>query len=236
MSSGNSIERPAGVIERAGGARQSSSLVDELIRGVLANPFVRRVRRSATDLLWVFKGSGFRNPVITKPVRSILFVCKGNICRSPFAAVYAAQLLAKQGRTDIVCESAGLNTKQANRPPKDACEAAAQYQLSLDEHSPLQLTQELADAYSVIVVMESDQLSSVRATFPNAAGKCLLLPLAVGSGQGEYARYNIADPFGRPRAAFDECYERLAHDVRRLLEQFDLLAVPPPARPKTAHS
>ena len=42
----------------------------------------------------------------------ILFVCHGNICRSPMAEFVMKDMLAKAGRDDIVVESAALHTDE----------------------------------------------------------------------------------------------------------------------------
>lgn len=42
----------------------------------------------------------------------ILFLCHGNICRSPMAEFVMKDLLEKEGRTDIVVESAALHTDE----------------------------------------------------------------------------------------------------------------------------
>ena len=42
----------------------------------------------------------------------ILFLCHGNICRSPMAEFVMKDLLAKAGRTDVVVESAALHTDE----------------------------------------------------------------------------------------------------------------------------
>ena len=42
----------------------------------------------------------------------ILFLCHGNICRSPMAEFVMKDLLAKAGRTDIEVESAALHTDE----------------------------------------------------------------------------------------------------------------------------
>ena len=42
----------------------------------------------------------------------ILFVCHGNICRSPMAEFVMKDMLAKAGRNDIVVESAALHTDE----------------------------------------------------------------------------------------------------------------------------
>ena len=45
-------------------------------------------------------------------VRKILFLCHGNICRSPMAEFVMKDLLSKAGRTDVIVESAALHTDE----------------------------------------------------------------------------------------------------------------------------
>ena len=45
-------------------------------------------------------------------VSKILFVCHGNICRSPMAEFVMKDLLRKAGRTDVAVESAALHTDE----------------------------------------------------------------------------------------------------------------------------
>ena len=42
----------------------------------------------------------------------ILFVCHGNICRSPMAEFVMKDMLAKSGRSDVAVESAALHTDE----------------------------------------------------------------------------------------------------------------------------
>jgi protein-tyrosine-phosphatase len=198
-------------------AAPQPGLMHRAITYVLTHPAAMRVKQPVRDLVWRVKGNGVENPAIGEGARSLLFVCLGNICRSPFAARACARVLAAHGVTDVTCESAGIRTTQAARSPQDACEAAARVGVSLDDHVPLQLTRELVEKFDVIVVMEAVQLESLRASYPEAANRIVLLPLFAGDHRGGYARYNIADPFGQPAAAFDACYERIREALTGLL-------------------
>ncbi|WP_289682991.1 low molecular weight protein-tyrosine-phosphatase [Lactobacillus intestinalis] len=51
-------------------------------------------------------------------MKKILFVCHGNICRSPMAEYIMKNLLAKSGRKDVLVESAGA-TEDAVGSPMD---------------------------------------------------------------------------------------------------------------------
>jgi protein-tyrosine-phosphatase len=131
--------------------------------------------------------------------------------------VLATSRLRERGFTGIACASAGINTRQAARPPDEACEVAVQYGLSLTDHRPQRLTRELVDANDLIVVMEAGQLESIRRAYPDAVDRTVLLSLFDRYAKGGYARYHIADPYSQPRVAFEECYRRIDHALAALL-------------------
>ena len=53
----------------------------------------------------------------------IIFVCTGNTCRSPMAEVIFANLCARNGRADVVVESAGTNAIAGTKMQAMACQA-----------------------------------------------------------------------------------------------------------------
>jgi protein-tyrosine-phosphatase len=180
------------------------------------------------DAWWVARGQGVSNPEIPRTARSLLFLCKGNICRSPFAALRARRMLLDRRVDGFTCASAGLDTTQAARPPLEARRAAVAFDVSLDEHTPAQVTRELVAKYDLTIVMEADQLIAARRRFPELAGRIVLLPLLRPNATG-YARYNIADPFGQPLDAFERCYAEIDDALKPLLG-----AVVPPQRERAA--
>jgi protein-tyrosine phosphatase len=157
------------------------------------------------------------NPPLPATVRSIVFVCLGNICRSPFASALLALRLAADGNTTITAVSAGLRTTQAARSPVEACAAAAPYGIALDTHTPEQLTPQMIAGADMIIVMELAQFTHLRASYPACTDRIFLLSLWDDEAAGAHARYNITDPFGQPIDAFHECYLRIARVVDRLL-------------------
>ncbi len=178
----------------------------------------RVVRRGLRDMWWSLTGPSLSNPAVSRPVESILFVCLGNICRSPFAERIASLQLSRQGRTDLLCRSAGIRASQAAKAPAEACEAAARYGLSLADHRPQQLSHELVRDSDLIVVMEPGQVSTLKAAYPEAADRIVLLPLFDRKRASGYARFHIEDPFMKPLPAFEACYARIERSVEALLD------------------
>ena len=180
--------------------------LDRRISGFLRSPAVMRVKHAARDAWWLLRGRRVPQPRLPEDVASILFVCKGNICRSPFAERLALRRLQERGRHDVRVASAGYHAAQAARPPAHAVDVAGGYGVALDEHRPLAVTRELLEAHAITVVFEVEHVERLAREFPAYRDRLVLLPLYAASARRGYARYNIADPFGRPRDSFSTCY------------------------------
>ena len=207
--------------------------VDRVIRRVLTHPASMALKAGLKDTWWRARGGAFRNPEIPLEVRSILFVCLGNICRSPFAAARAAELLQAAGLPDVRCLSAGIRATQAARPPREACVAADAFGLSLGAHEPLQLTRELVGGVDMTVVVEASQMAALRREYPEAGDRIFLLPLFDGAERPGYRRFNIADPFGQAPEVFDDCYQRLDRAVSGLISAVVINSRPPTPNSQT---
>ena len=71
----------------------------------------------------------------------VLFVCAGNICRSPFAEGLAQRRAAERG-LDVEFASAGEIALEGDRCPADAVAAAREHGVELSAHRARRLTAE----------------------------------------------------------------------------------------------
>lgn len=217
--------------------RATPSRASRAIRRLVTHPATRVVKRAVRDGWWTLRGGSIANPPVPHEVESILFVCLGNICRSPFAAALATRRLAELGLVGVRCDSAGIRTTQGARPPQEAVEVSTAYQLSIEGHRPQLLTRELVEANDLIVVMEAGQLHHVRESYPDAAASVVLLSLFDAMVTRGFERYHIVDPFGQPRSAFDACYGRIDRALTPLLRQLGANGgIDPGARPARTRS
>lgn len=137
-------------------------------------------------------------------VQSILFVCHGNICRSPLAEAYFRSLVEKDGR-GITVRSAGLETTPG-QPADDRAKAVAlEHRLSLDEHATTQVHRELLDQSDLIVVMEIVQKDRVQRLYTRSKGKVVLLGRFDSGGSLE-----IADPYNGVSEDFLSCFQQVS--------------------------
>lgn len=143
---------------------------------------------------------------------SVLFVCKGNVCRSPLAAAYFTARLREQGRF-IEVRSAGLETTAGNEAHPLAGIVAQHHNLSLQEHMTTVLNHELVTYADLILVMESMHCSTLLHTHPKAGGKVFQLGYFNNTLSTE-----IADPYSGTMADFETCYQAIRGSCDHLLK------------------
>jgi protein-tyrosine phosphatase len=162
--------------------------------------------------------------VVQNPRTSVLFVCLGNICRSPTAeGVFRATLeRAGLGRS-IVADSAGLGDWHAGSPPDRRAVLAARrrgYDLSSLRARPVVL--EDFERFGWILAMDRSNLRALESIRPaDFAGHLgLLLDLVPYRGLREVPDpyYGTADDFERVIDLVEAASAALVERLRMLLE------------------
>lgn len=143
--------------------------------------------------------------------RSILFVCHGNICRSPFAASAFLRSCAAEIASAINVRSAGFIGPNRTSP-SPALIAASRFGVDLSAHRSTLITSENLGAANLVVVMSQLQARAIRA---RVAPSTFVLVLGDLDPRPVNDR-TILDPWGQPDAAFDESYDRIDRCVREL--------------------
>lgn len=140
--------------------------------------------------------------------RKALFICHGNICRSPYAAALARQLLP----AGVAVESAGF-IGPGRPPPPEAVAVARERGIDLTPHrSQLISPDQLLEA-DVVVVMDQQQRRRLVEWRPKLAGHVLLL----GDLDPEpVKRRAVPDPVDKPMEVFRSCYDRVDRCIRVL--------------------
>jgi protein-tyrosine phosphatase len=172
------------------------------------------VKRSIRDVVWSVRGRFVTSPAPPANPRTLLFVCKGNICRSAFAGEFARLRLS----TDLRCLSAGFRAEAGVGSPTAALEAAERRGVSLRQHRATPLTRALMDEADLVLVMEPWHVSELGAMYPGHRQKILLLSSydPESSRQSAYERLHIDDPYGKSPETFDACFRRLERTITTL--------------------
>lgn len=139
-------------------------------------------------------------------VNRIVFVCAGNICRSPMAEAFFRHLVRDRPLLrDIDVLSAGTIAYRGNLPQSDSVEIMYEaFGIDMSAHRARPLDASLrAD---LILTMDRETTDEAMAIFE---GRVEMLGDFAGTGE------EVGDPYGAARHAF----EQAAQQIRRLVER-----------------
>ncbi len=137
-------------------------------------------------------------------IRNVLFICIGNICRSPMAEGYFARALP--GR--MVC-SAGLHALVGEAADPLAVRLMQERGIDIAAHRAQQIASWMVREADLIVTMDSAQKRGIESTWAAAQGKVLRLREGIG--------IDIPDPYRQGRRAFEHACNLIEDGVDELV-------------------
>ena len=145
-------------------------------------------------------------------MKRILFLCHGNICRSPMAEFVMKELVRRAGRGDIVVESAALHTDEIGSDIHYGTRRKLQAEgVPFAPRRAWLLTAAKAREYDLLIGMDDYNMADLRRlVFPEDAGKIRKLMSFAGSER------DIADPWYTGN--FDQTYADILEGCTALLK------------------
>ena len=151
----------------------------------------------------------------------VLFVCTGNICRSPMAEGLLRHILPERLKSKVTVSSAGTHAVAGN-PAEPLADLAAQERgFALSAHQAAAVEPEMLAATDMILVMEKLHAIAVKGMLPAKQGRVRLLGEYHPSGEV----VEIPDPYGGNLAQYrrslkliDQCVSSLAGFLDMLID------------------
>jgi protein arginine phosphatase len=122
-------------------------------------------------------------------IQHVLFVCTGNICRSPLAASLLERALQERGLEDVTVTSAGTGAWDGAPASEGAYLIGLERGLDLSGHRARLLTRELVEEADLILTMARHHRARVDEL--GGEGRVFVLGEYAGRGGDE-----VSDPFG----------------------------------------
>jgi RpiB/LacA/LacB family sugar-phosphate isomerase len=160
-------------------------------------------------------------------MKTILFICTGNICRSPMAEGLFRK--AVDGKHQFRTLSAGLGAIDGQPPTIHSVMAMRELGIDISNQRSRALTSELVRQADYIFGMTHGHVDTVGLLYPAAAEKTFLLR-EFDETVSSYER-DIADPIGCSYDIYVHCREQIQQGITSLfkfMEQHETLQAPAP--------
>ena len=131
------------------------------------------------------------------PIKSLIFVCYGNTCRSPMAEGLAKKLLPEH----VDVESAGLSPVFEGAV-EDTVEIMKElYDVDVSSHRTRSIAEVEPERFDYIIVLDAGVYEMLKYRYPHLLDRMIL--------------WDIPDPFGQDW----EAYKRTAEKIRQLIQK-----------------
>ncbi|WP_148212553.1 hypothetical protein [Hahella chejuensis] len=138
--------------------------------------------------------------------KRVIFICKGNVCRSVYAEAYLKNVLSKDdssGKVEII--SCGLATDGNTPANPTAKDVAAGRRLDLQGHKSTRIQDVALRESDLLVVMEPYMVKALQPYQKNGSGTHILILGMLGENKTP----NIPDPYGKEVAVFNEVFDTI---------------------------
>ena len=150
-------------------------------------------------------------------MRSVLFVCTANICRSPMAEGVFRSMVARAGsKAGVEIDSVGTHDYHVGEPPfKLAVEAAKKRGYQIEHLVARRVGPADLDRFDMILCMDRANLVHLRTIAPTRCKQKIELLLEYGD---KYHGKDIPDPYGGDSKAYDKALDMIEDGCEGVVE------------------
>ena len=158
---------------------------------------------------------------MTNADKSVIFVCWGNICRSPMAERVAEKYFAEHGLADVRLTSAGTSTEELGNPiDRRAQRELVAHGYRADGHAAHQITAQEINDNDLVVAMEQLHIDRMKSIYGGDLPDHVVLltdydPQASPGDGVPDPWYGGQEGFTTTLATLERAMPQLAEDVRR---------------------
>jgi len=162
-------------------------------------------------------------------MKTVLFVCTGNICRSPMAEGLFRH--AVKGRTDFRVVSAGVGAVDGLPPSEHAVKALRELGIDISRQRSRMLTADLVQQADYIFGMTHSHVDAITMLYPMSAEKTFLLR-EFDETLDSYEN-DISDPIGGSYEVYLACRDQIEQGIVSMLKFIDQTSGLQSERPAT---
>jgi glycine hydroxymethyltransferase len=144
-------------------------------------------------------------------MKKVLFICTGNVCRSPMAE----GLLRHLAGDEVEVASAGLGAGRGQPPSAHAIDVLRGEGIDISDIRSQPVSADLLREADYIFTMTRDHLDMLLLLFPEMASKARLLRFDDAAKGG---RPDVTDPIGGTRGTYEACKEDIKRAMPRVIK------------------
>lgn len=202
----------AGILDK----KKASTIIDFTKDPLM---IVRQGEVKKEDLQDLLPGQRFR---FKKSAFEIVFVCSGNVCRSPMAEGILKALLAKTRFKNVIhISSAGTLDLPPTPVHKWAEKVSAANEINIHSHISGHMNDKIMDRADLVVSMAANHLRHLKKKYPEHADKIILLK--EWKRDKQLSNPSIADPIGHEIGFFSDTFAEIHSELKRVLPHIFLL-------------
>ena len=150
-------------------------------------------------------------------MKTVLFVCTGNTCRSPMAEGLFNKMLLDSGKDqEVFAVSGGVGAPEGQPASENAVKVMRNMGIDISPHRARQVSGDLMMA-DLILTMTKGHKAYILDQFPETRDRVFLLDEYVKGGVGE----DIQDPFGGDEHIYRMVAEQIKAKLGKVLERLE---------------
>lgn len=151
-------------------------------------------------------------------MKKIVFICTGNVCRSPMAEHYMQGKIKELKKDEeYIIDSCGIYANPGEKATKNAIEAIKEYGIDMESHRAKNIYQINLEDFDLIIGLTNQHKENIIRLFPTIKNKVYTLKEYVDPS---ISYKDIDDPWGFNIYIYKSCAKEIVDYVDKLIKKF----------------
>lgn len=151
---------------------------------------------------------------------SVVFICTGNICRSPMAEAILRKEWGEKKRDNLIVSSMGIHGLDQQQPSQFAINVCKENDIDISSHRSRSLVIPELESADLVFSMELFHKEFIKLFFPKFNDKSFLLG---AWPEKKNRKSNIKDPMGGSLRTYKQVYKIIAGHIERIIPAIEEL-------------